>query len=555
MKNMKLRIFLICFSITLGIMSLKKSYLFSEIEEVFKIRKLFEQNILNYVCNEAGKSFIKKYENGYDEKIMEKKTPNKYQRAIIDFAKDTKYKYLKKYFPRIAIFFVILVLDIILIFFWISYCCCCCCNCCCFKTAIHGSDLCRKIWFFISLICNLFVVIFSFILFLLVKPFLRRVNGIACSGFYLIDHIRDGVGNSYPKIQNGWIGITGIKTILEEGYIQYKKIDNTSELEQEIENAKSNYTAIQNNDQCHIIDFVKQNDLNLDTDLTNIINLIHDSLSNIEFQDKINQVNSAYNSLTKVENKECVDIYDSLHDHFNKNVKRTCYAIFSFTFVFGILAIICLVIYLIFKWNIFRIIYVFIWNISMLLMLLIILESILFGVLGYALHDGIRVLQYILSKENLDDNDPLIFDNDSFVSDIINVCVNGDGDFLKIIQENEEIKKYIDNINQNQNKYNNMINSLNELNCNDNQGRQAIQSIKNVFIMLNEKNSEILYLTNNLTNINCDFARNDEMIVLRQADSASKKAIAICGLSLLVGILLGISILAGIIFVHKYFIF
>ena len=113
---MKPRVFLICISITLGIMSVKKTNIVTRIEEgLFNIRKLFQQNIMDYVCNKAGKSFLKKYQNGYDEKVIQAKKPNKYQQAIIDFAKDSKYKYIKKYFGRIAIFFVFLILDIIFV--------------------------------------------------------------------------------------------------------------------------------------------------------------------------------------------------------------------------------------------------------------------------------------------------------------------------------------------------------------------------------------------------------------------------------------------------------
>lgn len=152
---MKQRIFLICLSITIGIISLKKSNKVPVIEgKVFNIRKLFEQNTLNYVCEKAGKSLTKKYEGGYEEKEVTKKAPNNYQKAIIDFAKDTKNNNIKSYLSRLTIFFIILVLDIILIFVWISYCCCCCCNCCCFKKASPPLETCRKTWFIISFICN-----------------------------------------------------------------------------------------------------------------------------------------------------------------------------------------------------------------------------------------------------------------------------------------------------------------------------------------------------------------------------------------------------------------
>ena len=169
---MKKRIFLICFSITIGIMSLKKSNIIPEIEgKLLNIRKLFEQNTLNYVCEKAGNSLAKKYEGGYEEKEVEKKALNNYQKAIIDFAKDTENNNIKKYLSRLVIFFIILGLDIILIFVWISYCCCSCCNCCCFKKASPPLERCRKVWFIISFICNCFIVILSLILLFVINLF------------------------------------------------------------------------------------------------------------------------------------------------------------------------------------------------------------------------------------------------------------------------------------------------------------------------------------------------------------------------------------------------
>ena len=306
----------------------------------------------------------------------------------------------------------------------------------------------------------------------------------------------------------------------------------------------------QKNDKCGVAKVVEYNDFDKDFNYLNF--LVKTSLSDIDFEDNIHQIDEAYDTLTKVENNGCNDVYEALHDHTNNNVKRVCYSIFSLTLVISFLAMAILVCYYIFKLNCFRIIYVFLWNISLLLMLLSIVLGVIFGIFSYLLHDGVRIIQYILSKENLDNPDPLFFDNDSFVSDIIDICVNGDGDFLKVIQEKEELKKYIEDIKQNKIKYNNTINSLYQINCNDDQGKKAKQSFLDVYETLYEKNLELLNLNNNLTNINCEFAKNDEMIILRQTESVSKKANSICGIIILLRILLAISILSGILFVHKY---
>lgn len=540
---MKPRVFLICISITLGIMSIKKTNIVTRIEEgLFNIRKLFQQNIMDYVCNKAGKSFLKKYQNGYDEKVIQAKKPNKYQQAIIDFAKDSKYKYIKKYFGRIAIFFVFLILDIIFIFCWIGYCSCFCCCCCCIKKASPDSNICRTIWFSIALGCNILVVIFSFVLLLLVHPFLKKVNGVACSTFNFVEHARDGLGSHYPKVSNGWIGIPGIETILINTSLIYNNILDTKDLNNKINNI--------NFESCGINSVVPKSDLT--NDINNLGNTLNSSLGNINFDDLILDVDDAYKKFTETEDDACNDVYDALHDYINKYVKLTCNLIFSLTLVFGFLAIVMLILYMGYKYNVFRIIYVIIWNFSMLLMLLIILLGIIFGILSYVLHDAVRVAQYILSKENLDDPNSLFINQNSFISDLVNICVNGDGEFLKVIQENEELKEYINEINENEEKYNNTMNKLRQLQCDDSQGNQSKQAIIELYETLYGQANEIKSLGYKLINLNCGFARNDEMIILRQIDLTSKKANAISGLCIVVGILLGISIIAGILFVHRY---
>ena len=61
-----------------------------------------------------------------------------------------------------------------------------------------------------------------------------------------------------------------------------------------------------------------------------------------------------------------------------------------------------------------------------------------------------------------------------------------------------------------------------------------------------------LNITNNLTHIKCRFAKNDKNIILNEAESGGKRSVTICTFCFLVGILLGISIVFGILLVHRY---
>ena len=91
----------------------------------FNIRKLFNNEIKEYICNKADSNLMNKYKNGFDEETMNKKEGlNKEQRALIEFFKSPKYENIKSYLKRIGVFIAILVLDVIFIFLWILLCIC-----------------------------------------------------------------------------------------------------------------------------------------------------------------------------------------------------------------------------------------------------------------------------------------------------------------------------------------------------------------------------------------------------------------------------------------------
>ena len=62
-----------------------------------------------------------------------------------------------------------------------------------------------------------------------------------------------------------------------------------------------------------------------------------------------------------------------------------------------------------------------------------------------------------------------------------------------------------------------------------------------------------LNMTYNITNATCSFARNDKNIILNEAESAGDNGIALACFGFLVGVFLGISVFAGILFIHKFY--
>lgn len=534
MKKRNFRYLLISVCLTISLMLVKKWNLLEDVKDSFNLRNLFEEKVKKYACDKAGSRLTNKYKDGYNEKDLKKKNLSKAQRSIVDFARDSSYKNIKPYIKKLGIFIFFLVLDIIFIFLWISYCSCCCCSCCLFSTA-KPSKICSCVFFSIAAICNILVIIFSIAALGLISPFFKRINGFACSTFNFLDHARYGLAPSYVNNQKEWEGINGIINIL----------NNSEEQKMNIIEIVDNITITQDykNGNCGR-EFIELENIKNHTQ-----NLIDDSFKELEFKDEIADLEDAQRTFDDADKDIGDDVYDALHDYINKHAKRVFKLIFSLTLIFGILGLAFLCLYFFLKNNVFRIIYVVIWNISMLLMLLVILIGVVFGIVGHIFRDSVQVGQYILSPENLKSEDPLLLDSkDEYVSDLIEICANGDGDFMKLIQENGQLKENIENWENDQESYQNKINSIDNLSCGNEEKKELKENYEKFLDVANIG----LNISQKITNVKCRFARNDKNIILNEVDSAGKKGISLCALSLLVGILLGISVLAGIIFVHKY---
>ena len=366
----------------------------------------------------------------------------------------------------------------------------------------------------------------------MINPFLKRINGLGCSAFYILDHIRYGLSPSYPNNANEWIGIEGI-------------IDRLNYTNMEIKNLRTQKDNFNIND----VSTDCKNKYNIDID-TSIIDSLFESSFDIDFNEQIQDLDDALVDFDDAEDDIEDDVYDAMHDYVNKYTKIVFNIIFALTLVLGVLGLALLSLYFFLKYNVFRIIYVVIWNISMLFMFLAIILSAIFGILGYILKDGAQVCQYILSPNNLDSADPLVFSsNDKYVSDLIDTCANGDGTFTNIIQESgyltENIESYLGNITLYQNKINS-INSDDVCTSND----KTI--LNNYYNGLIDISNGAINLTNNLTEIKCRFAKNDKNIILNEVESGGKRGVTLSAFSFLVGALLGISILFGILLVHRY---
>ena len=137
-----------------------------------------------------------------------------------------------------------------------------------------------------------------------------------------------------------------------------------------------------------------------------------------------------------------------------------------------------------------------------------ILISALLGIVGYILKDAAQVGQYILSPSNLNNADPLVFDpNDEYVSDLIDICANGNGDFVNLLNEKGYLTKNIENYKEYINLYKDKINAINSDETSECSSDDKSE-LNNYYNQLINLGYISLNITNNLTNIKCRFAKN-----------------------------------------------
>ena len=257
----------------------------------FIIRKLFNNEIKEYICNKADSNLMNKYKNGFDEETMNKKEGlNKEQRALLAYIKNPKYENIKLYLKRIGVFIAILVLDVIFIFLWIVLYICCHKKICLFKKDKLTKIKCRIISS-IVFIFNLLVIIFSIIVIILSTSFFKNVNGLGCSFMIFFDHINYGLSPSYANEAQHWLGLIGTIEKLKTNEEKFHNI-NYNNIEQAFNNAKYTFENIGHTECINSFDVIEE-------DKNEFYNFFNSIYKNINFDSKIKLIEKGKNVIEK----------------------------------------------------------------------------------------------------------------------------------------------------------------------------------------------------------------------------------------------------------------
>ena len=533
-KNESIKYFLIVLCITMTLMLVKKSNILETLTNSSSLRNLLDKSKRNYLCDKAGSRLTNKYKDDFKEEDPKVEKLSKSQQSIIDFARDKKYSNIKPFVKHVAIFFVFIILAIFLIFFWISYCCCSSCSCCLFSTS-GPSKCCSGIQFFITGGCLFLVIIFSIVNLALITKFYQGINGAGCSIHYFLDHVIDGLAPDYSKRSGEWQGIDGLINKLNYTNEEMRNIkDHTDNLNTKI-------SIDPNKDQC------KKDYETLKKQIDDINNMISSSFSVITTNKTKSDMSDIKKDFADANDKVGDELYKVMHDHTNKYAKKISQAIFFIVLFGSCFGLAVLFLYFCCGLTVMRKIYVIFWNLFMLLAILAFLYSGVFGIIGYIFTDGAHVSQYILSQKNLNSSDPLVFKStDKNVINLIETCANGDGNFSKVIDGYADVNEGQNYWKKNKDEY---LKQKGEIDCGNDERTSKLKGYYDRLIVITNRSLDLTY---NLTNVTCRFVRNDKNILVNEIDDAGKYSIAMCVMSILIAIFLCISIVSGILLVHKY---
>ena len=502
------------------------------------LRNLVIDKARTYSCDKAGSRLLDKYEGGFEEETGDgEESLNEAQQSIIDFIRDSSYSNIKPYLKRVAIFIIFLVLAFIFIILWITYCSCCLYNCRLFSKVDEPNKTKPLILFLISSGFSLLVIIFSITVLILLNPFFSRLNGLFCSILTLLNHLNDGLSPQYSPHASEWLGLPETAIKFDESEQEFQKIDFNA--------IDDLYEVVYN--KCNLPEndcICKADGVLIDVDYNSFYLLIRIIFVELGLPSYIAKLIESKNIIDDTIIDIGEDIYDFLNDYGNKHIKNCFIAIFTLTLIIWILSLIFLCLYYLLKKEEFKIIYITIWNISMLLMIFVVVISSFYGVLGYVFKDFVQIVHYALSKNNLESDNPIIFNRkDSFLSNIIDKCANGNGVFLEVIEGgisdlNTEI----------QDDFQNTLNIINDITC----ASEARESIVKLYKLFSKATNQVLAIYEDLFHIRCNFAKNDKNIILNEMKSAGNRAIVISAFQFLIACFIGISILSGILLVHKY---
>ena len=531
-KNKKFQIIFFSLIFTLIIFTINKNLnlsINSLEEQTFNFRNLLSKDKVDERCKKTQNDFLEKYKTEYYYSNLKYEGLSKYQNVLKDMIENQNYsKNIKKYLPRIVMYFIFLIVDILLIIVWILFCGCCCCN----KNKKSSSSVCGKCSFIIYLILSFLVILLCILGYFLSPYFNKSINGVVCSLYKLVFHFIEGTKDDFPS--NKWKGVNGLKELISDFTSTYAEIDELNKLNEDDYNGSNgkSYCQIYN----QIVDNIKNdNNEEFKTELDNS-------------KKEIDKISETFKSIKD----DTLDNIENIMEKVDKYFKLSFIALFSVILLFCFLGMLTLIIYFTCNCECISCFYHLFWNIEMIIIIITSLVGICFGIVGVVSKDAISILQYVKSYDNLKEEKPFLLDIDEQNKDKINICFNGDGSLIKTVF-NEEIE-YNSNIEENYKNFEEKFSSLK---------KEEELDKKNDLVKAYEGLEQVLkklkYLNDNLNSenldkiFNCNFVGSDFNILIDEINDSLAKKLCLYSLVIIIADLASvISIFFGITVINNY---
>ena len=386
---------------------------------------------------------------------------------------------IKDYIKHIFPFLFFLVVGLLSIVGWIIciFCCLCkCCCCCCCK-----NKCCKGICFLFSLGLYGVTVICAIYGLAVAKTLFKGFNATSCSLMKFVYDVIDGQSvEKKPK----WIGVSGVQGILQQtsyqisnnlqdssANIQTKKVI----LDNSFNDWKTSYLPAA--DTCVNSKFIEWHGYGLEyppkpspsyyklvpsyvtsygpyTDSGTTLNGVHqefsaikdvideaflniqDTIANEDFTstltDASDQIQDLHDQFDKLSN-DIIDPWYKYQEKVNTLGNKAFYAVFALmaALVTGLGALVFLFIMNKCKMLgcVLKLLIHILWNISAILMILSFILGSIFGIIGVVGKDLVSVLHFIMSKDNLNSNEPKVLKSGN-AKKYIDICINGDGNLI-----------------------------------------------------------------------------------------------------------------------------
>lgn len=521
-RNKKTQILLLSFAFTFIIFALNKKSNKSLPNAPFNLRNLLSSDDVNNRCEKASKNFLNQY-NVSDIPPNEPEELSEHQKVLKDIIHNKEYNFnsIKKYIPRILIFFIFLIVDILLIIMWFVFCGCCCC--CGKKTNAGG---CAKCLFFLFCFFSAISILICVVGFIISPSIYKSINGVMCSLYKLVFHFIEGTKDEISF--SDWKGLEGINSLILKYESTREKIVGLP--------PKNNFgdeCSDQGEQYCSVYEEIKGK-LKDNNDISTNLGKMKGQITSIS--SKFSDIKD--NTLDSVEKiMEFIDCY----------YKLGMIILFAAIAAMCLLGILSLTPYFCCNYSCISCLYHLFWNIEMLVIIITLLIGVCLGIVGIVFKDAVPLLNYAKSSDNLGSDNPFLLDLDKDNKDKINTCFNGNGDLSTLLGDlhSEQIKNESEKF---------------ESNYETIKGQSSEKpKLFDAYNKLREVINELLELNNNLSEeqmsklLDCKFIRVDLSITLGEIeDSLSKKLLLFSIVIIIADLGAFVSILFGLLFVVNY---